>query len=79
MPRLHCASSIHSFRNPTALQTNGDGKMNNYRTKSEAELRYIIKDASEAAQAMRGMDYKAECKYLDQVNDACTELSRRGA
>ena len=52
--------------------------MNDYRKKSEAELRYIIKDAGEAAQAMRGMDYRAECKYLDQVNDACTELSRRG-
>jgi hypothetical protein len=40
-------------------------------------LLYIIKDASEAAQAMRGMDYRAECKYLDQVNDACTVLRYR--
>ena len=52
--------------------------MNNYRSKSEAELRYTIKDASEAAQAMRDMDLKAEFKYLDQVNDAVTELARRG-
>lgn len=51
--------------------------MNNYRSKTEAELCYIIKDASEAAICMRGMDDKAEAKYLDQVNDASTELYRR--
>jgi hypothetical protein len=51
--------------------------MNSYRTKSDAELRYIIKDAGEAARNMKGLDTKAECKYLDQVNDACTELYRR--
>jgi len=51
---------------------------NRYSDKSEAALRYIIKDASEAAINMRGMDDKAESKYLDQVNDACTELHRRG-
>ena len=53
-------------------------KMNDFRKKSDAELRYILKDAGEAAQAMRGIDRNAECKYLDQVNDACTELHRRG-
>ena len=47
------------------------------KNKTEAELRFIIKDAGEAAQAMKGMDAKAEAKYLDQVNDACTELYRR--
>ena len=52
-------------------------KMNDYRNKSEAELQYIIRDASEAALCMKGMDDKAECKYLDQANDACTELYRR--
>jgi len=51
--------------------------MNDYRKKSDAELRYILKDAGEAAQAMREIDRNAECKYLDQVNDACTELHRR--
>lgn len=40
-------------------------------------LRYIIRDASEAAACMRGYDYAAECKYLDQVNDACTVLRYR--
>jgi ribosomal protein L22 len=50
---------------------------NNYRNKTDAELRFILKDAHEAAQAMKGMDDKAEAKYLDQVNDASTELYRR--
>jgi len=48
-----------------------------YHTKSDNELRYIQKDASEAAQAMKGMDSKAEGKYLDQVNDASTVLHYR--
>ena len=48
-----------------------------YHNKRDAELRYIIKDAGEAAQNMRGMDTEAECKYLDQVNDACTVLRYR--
>jgi len=45
-----------------------------YHARSDAELRYIIKDAREAALAMRGVSYEAESKYLDQVNDACTIL-----
>ena len=48
-----------------------------YHAKSEAELRYIIKDAGEAARAMRGLDAVAEGKYLDQVSDACTVLHYR--
>ena len=48
-----------------------------YHKKSDAELRYIIKDAGEAAKAMQGHDKKAEAKYLDQVNDASTVLSYR--
>ena len=53
-------------------------KGHNYHAKTDAELRYIAKDASEAAKAMRGMDSKAEGKYLDQVNDASTVLGYRG-
>jgi hypothetical protein len=45
-----------------------------YHDKSDAELLYIIRDAGAAALAMRGMNYEAECKYLDQVNDASTVL-----
>jgi hypothetical protein len=51
--------------------------MNNYKHKTDAELRYIMRDAAEAARAMRQVDHAAECKYLDQVNDAATELHRR--
>ena len=40
-------------------------------------LQYILKDASEAARAMRDHNPKAECKYLDQYNDACTVLDYR--
>lgn len=48
-----------------------------YHTKSEAELRYIAKDAGEAAKAMRGHSPNSENKYLDQVNDAATVLNYR--
>jgi hypothetical protein len=48
-----------------------------YWTKSEAQLRYIIKDAGEAAAAMRGHNPEAEGKYLDQLNDACSVLHWR--
>lgn len=48
-----------------------------YHQKSDAELRYIVKDAGEAAKAMRGHNDKAEAKYLDQVNDASTILHHR--
>ena len=52
--------------------------MNHYSTKLLTELLYIQKDAFEAAEcAKRNGDYVAECKYLDQVNDATTELLKR--
>jgi len=51
-----------------------------YHGKTDAELLYIVKDAGEAAQAMRGLNDQAECKYLDQMNDACSILyARRNA
>lgn len=50
---------------------------NRYRDKTDAELAYIVRDAGEAADAMRGWNDEAECKYLDQVNDAASELRRR--
>ena len=50
---------------------------NDYKNKSILELEYICKDAGEAAKCMRDFDPIAECKYLDQVNDACTELYKR--
>jgi hypothetical protein len=48
-----------------------------YHTKSDDELRYIMKDAGEAAEAMRGHSSRAEGKYLDQKNDAATVLYYR--
>jgi hypothetical protein len=48
-----------------------------FHKKSDSELHYIRRDASEAAQAMRGHNPEAELKYLDQVNDAETVLHHR--
>ena len=50
---------------------------NNYRNKTEEELRFIMKDAYEAAECMKDINSEAEAKYLDQINDASTELYRR--
>ena len=47
-----------------------------YHAKSDDELRYIIKDAGEAASAAQGMG-KLETKYNDQINDAATVLGYR--
>ena len=48
-----------------------------YHDKTDEMLRYIAKDAGEAARNMRGWNPDAEAKYLDQVNDACTVLYYR--
>jgi hypothetical protein len=50
-------------------------KGHSYHTKTHAELKYIQKDASEAAKANKGKP--SEGKYLDQVNDASTVLHYR--
>ena len=50
-----------------------------YRKKTDEQLQFIMKDASEAARAMRGLDARAEAKYLDQINDASTVLYERAA
>lgn len=42
-----------------------------------AELEFIRRDAFEAARAMRGVSEAAECKYLDQLAEAESELYRR--
>ena len=48
-----------------------------FHQKTDAELRYIVKDAGEASECMKGHDVQAESKYLDQVNDAATILYYR--
>ncbi len=49
-----------------------------YHDKTYAQLRFIIKDAGKAAQAMRSHgNTEAENKYQDQVNDAATVLAYR--
>ena len=49
-----------------------------YRAKSDEELLFIVSDAHEAAVAMHSLgDAAAECKYLDQINDASTVLHER--
>ena len=50
--------------------------MNDYRNKINAELQFIIKDAAEAVEAMRGWNDQAECKCLDLVVDAIAKLYR---
>ena len=45
-----------------------------YHRKTDDELRYIMKDAGQAAKAMKDHSPHAESKYLDQVNDAASVL-----
>lgn len=60
-------------------QHNGKTEMETrYANKSVDELKYIQRDAYEAAIAMQSIgDTKNECRYLDQMNDASTELYQR--
>lgn len=49
-----------------------------YHKKTDAELRYIQKDAYEAMRAAQALgDRRGEEKYADQINDACTVLNYR--
>lgn len=48
-----------------------------YHRLSDAQLAFVIKDAGEARECMRGLNEVAENKYADQVNDACTILNDR--
>ena len=43
-----------------------------YHKKTNAELKYIAKDAHKAAEAMKGHNTTAENKYRDQANDSAT-------
>ena len=50
-----------------------------YHDKTDAELLYIARGAYKVANAFRGhpFGHATECKYLDQVNDACTVMHYR--
>ncbi len=49
-----------------------------YHSKTDNELKYIRKDAHDAAKAMRSIgNSDKESKYLDQINDADTVLNYR--
>lgn len=49
-----------------------------YHAKTDAELRYIQRDATEAGRNAQGMgDERGVNKYADQVNDAATVLGYR--
>lgn len=49
-----------------------------YHAKSDAELRYIAKDAAEAGRNAQGMgDERGVSKYADQVADAATVMGYR--
>jgi len=80
-PALMLANAIRGKKSGGRTGKAGGGRMplkgHKYHTMSDAELRYIRKDAGEAAKNMRGMDDKAEGKYLDQINDADTVLGYR--
>jgi hypothetical protein len=53
-------------------------QINDYKRKTKEQLRYIIDDATLAAQAMQSIgNTQMEGKYRDQVNDACSELYKR--
>lgn len=53
-------------------------QLQTYRTKTDAELRYIAQDASEAGRCAQLLGDEAGCnKYADQVNDACTVMGER--
>ena len=52
--------------------------VNNFKSHTKEQLRYVIDDATMAAKAMQSLgNTVAEGKYRDQVNDACSELYRR--
>lgn len=48
-----------------------------FHMKPNDQLKFISRDAAEAAKAMQGHNPQAEGKYLDQMNDAQTILGYR--
>lgn len=76
----HKPGSVGGFKKYTTEdldEARGPLKGHPYHSKSDAELHFIVKDAGEAAKAMKNHSPKSEAKYLDQVNDASTVLHYR--
>lgn len=48
-----------------------------FHTLTVSELLFTARDAHEAAKNFQGWNATAECKYLDQVNDACSVMAYR--
>lgn len=48
-----------------------------FHTLTVSELLFVARDAHEAAKNFQGWNVEAECKYLDQVNDACSVMAYR--
>lgn len=48
------------------------------RKRTEAQLRFIMKDAAEAAEAVKELNPESAGYYLDEVSYAAMELKRRG-
>lgn len=48
-----------------------------YHSLTVSELLYVAQDAHAAAKNFQGWNPTAECKYLDQVNDACSVMYYR--
>ena len=71
--RKPAAPSLRKRRETTAMLEG-----HQFHTLTDEQLAFVLKDAREAADCMRGFDPVAECKYLDQINDACTILAMRG-
>ena len=70
--RKPAAPSLRKRRETTAIL---DG--HRFHTLTDGQLHFALKDARDAADCMCGFDPVAECKYLDQINDACTILAMR--
>jgi len=65
-------------RNPEYFGPGYTSYIEDYEKKSDAELIYIMRDASKAAKRAQELgDDRAEAKYLDQINDAATVMHRR--
>lgn len=74
---VYRAGYLGEARRATARGRRAVLKGHPYHDRTDDELRFIIKDAGEAAFNMRGLDPVAEAKYLDQINNACSILHAR--